>query len=239
MADVISDNVPKGTEIKWYGGGVFTQLDLTGMTGTAGALGGSYLAEYGSLWVTVNGVQVAATEKKSSAAATESSGTDAFTLPSSVGASDAVIAYFVDISTVTLKHIASCKDVKGDNKASSKKESVQGQATQITTVGTVSSTASLEDLLYTLDFVGLVFGDTLANAPNSGWSKWSNKTHGFKKIGALVGKRYDSVGTVIDKFFLIGALANTYGQNFPTEDMGKESFSFDCDYIMRARKDTT
>jgi hypothetical protein len=237
MADVVAADVPVGTEVKWYGGGAVAQVDLTGMTGTALTLGGTYLAEYGSLWVVVNDVQVDCVERFTSADATETTGTNSGTLGASVGATDTVIAYFVDIQTVTLKHIATCKDVKADTKASSKKEAVHGQSTKLTTVGVAESTASLEELMYTMDFVGIVFGDTQTNSPNSGWKKHSNKTHAFKKIGALVGKRRNSSGVVIDKFFLIGATANSYGQSFPTEDLYKESLAFDCDYIQRARKD--
>ena len=186
--------------------------------------------------VTVNDVQVAVVERKASADATETTGADGFTLPVSVGATDVVVAYFVDIQTVTLRHVATCKDVKADTKASSKKEAVHGQSTKLVTVGVAESTASLEQLTYTLDFVGMLIGDTLAASPVSGWSKWANKTHAFKKIGALVGKRRNSSGVVIDKFFLIGATANSYGQSFPTEDLYKESLAFDCDYVQRSRK---
>jgi hypothetical protein len=236
MADVVAADVPQGTEVKWYGGGAVAQVDLTGMTGTAAVLGGTYLAEFGSLWVTVNDVQVSVIERKASADATETTGADAFTLPASVGATDVVVAYFVDIQTVTLRHVATCKDVSASTSASSSKEAVHGQTTKLTTVGVAESTASMEQLTYTLDFVGMLFGDTLASSPVSGWSKWSNKTHAFKKIGALVGKRRNSSGVVIDKFFLYGAQANSYDQTFPTEEMYTESFNFDVDFLIRARK---
>lgn len=242
MADVVSANVPKGTEVKWYAGGQVVQISHTVTTGEASAkgfaLGGTYLLEYGSVWCTVNDVATAVTENKTdiSTAATEASGCD-FVKFASLAEGAVVVVYGVDISTgYTLTHVASCKDVKSDSKASSKKEPVHGQATKLVTVGTVESTASLEALMYTPDFVALVFGDVLVS-PTTGWKKWTNKSHGFKKIGCLVGKRFDAAGAVIDKFFLVGALANSYGQTFPTEDMYKESFGFDCEYIMRTRKD--
>lgn len=241
MADVVAADIPIGTEVKWYGGGVVAQVDKTVSAGEASAkgfaLGGTYLAEYGSVWCTINDVQVKVTENKTdiSTAATETTGCD-FVKFDTLAENDVVSVYFVDISTVTLTHVASSKDVKGDTKASSKKEAVHGQSTKLVTVGVAESTASLEQLMYTTGFVGLVFGDSIVDSPNSGWSKHSNKTHAFKKIGALVGKRRNSSGVVIDKFFLIGAYANSYGQSFPTEDMYKESFAFDCDYVQRARK---
>jgi len=242
MADVVAADVPTGTEVKWYGGGEVAQISHTVTSGEASAkgfaLGGTYLMEYGSVWCTVNDVQVKVTENFGdvSTAATETTGTN-FVKFDTLTTSDVVVVYGVDISTVTLKHVATCKDVKSDTKASSKKEAVHGQSTKLVTVGVAESTASLEELMYTLDFVGIVFGDVVADSPTSGWSKHSNKTHAFKKIGALVGKRRNSSGVVIDKFFLIGAYANSYGQSFPTEDLYKESLAFDCDYIQRARKD--
>ena len=241
MADVVASDVPKGTEVKWYGGGEVAQISHTVTAGEASAkgfaLGETYVLEFGSVWCTINDVPTAVTENKTdiSTAATESTGCD-FVKFGTLVEGDVVVIYGVDISAVTLKHIASCKDIKSDSKASSSKESVHGQPTKLTTVGTVESTASLEGLMYTLEFVDLVFGDTLAASPATGWSKWSNKTHGFQKIGCLVGKRRDSSGVVIAKYFLVGATANSYGQSFPTEDMYKESFGFDCDYILRVRK---
>jgi len=242
MADVISDYVPKGTEVKWYAGGQVAQISHTVTSGEASAkgfaLGGTYLLEYGSVWCTVNDVATAVIENKTdiSTAATESTGCD-FVKFASLAEGNVVVVYGVDISTgYTLTHIASCKDVKSDTKASSKKEAVHGQSTKLVTVGTAESTATLEALMYTPDFVALVFGDSVVS-PATGWKKWSNKTHGFKTIGCLVGKRFSSAGAVVDKFFLIGALANSYGQTFPTEDMYKESFGFDCNYLVRARKD--
>ncbi len=240
MADVVDTDVPKGTEVKWYGGGEIAQISHTvtagEVTATGFALGGTYLMEFGSIWIEVNDIATSCLEffGTGSTPATEASGSN-FIKYSGIAENDVVVIYGVDISTVTLKHVASCKDVKADSKASSKKEAVHGQATKITTVGTVESTASLEQLMYTLDFVGLVFGQTLVSSPTSLWSKWSNKTRGFQKIGCLVGKRKNTSGVVIDKFFLVGALANSYGQTFPTEDLYKESFGFDCDYVIRTR----
>lgn len=238
MADVVSADVPKGTEVKWYGGGVVAQETVTVSAGQASAnyIALTKLAEYGSVWIEVNGVATGVFERGADGvtAATEADGTDGINY-TGLKAGDVVDIYYVDVETAGLTHVASSKDVKSDTKASSKKEAVHGQSTKLVTVGVTESTASLEGLMYTLDFVGLVFGDVLADSPNSGWKKLSNKSSGFSKIGALVGKRsVDNV--VVDKFFLIGATANSYGQTFPTEDMYKESFAFDCDYIQRARK---
>jgi hypothetical protein len=238
MADVVAADVPKGTEVKWYGGGVVAQETVTV---SAGQESGNYialtkLAEYGSVWIEVNGVATGVFERGADGVteATEANGTEGINY-TGLKEDDVVDIYYVDIETIGLTHIASSKDIKTDTKASSKKEAVHGQSTKLVTVGVTESTATLEELMYTLDFVGLCLGDVLVNSPNSGWKKLSNKSSGFKKIGALVGKRsVDDV--VVDKFFLIGATANSYGQTFPTEDMYKESFAFDCDYIQRARK---
>ena len=238
MADVVAANVPKGTEVKWYGGGVVAQETITVSAGQASAnlLTLAKTAEYGSVWIEVDGVPTAVFERNGGAttAADETSGTDSINYNGLV-AGDVVDIYYVDVETTGLTHVASSKDVKADTRASSKKEAVHGQSTKLVTVGVAESTATLEQLTYTLDFVGLLFGDVLADSPKSGWKKLSNKSSGFAKLGVLVGKRFNSSSEVIDKFFLVGATANSYGQTFPTEDMYKESFAFDVDYILRSR----
>src|SRR5574343_524715 len=239
MADVVSTDVPKGTEVKWYGGGVVAQETVTVSSGQASAnlISLAKLAEFGSVWLVVDGVPTAVFERFGGAttAATEADGCDSINY---AGLTEGQVCdiYYVDIATTGLTHVASSKDVKADTKASSKKEAVHGQSTKLVTVGVAESTATLEQLTYTLDFVGLLFGDVLADSPKSGWKKLSNKSSGFAKLGVLVGKRFNSSSEVIDKFFLVGATANSYGQTFPTEDMYKESFAFDVDYILRSRK---
>ena len=239
MADVVAADVPKGTEVKWYGGGVVAQETVTVSSGQASAnlISLAKLAEFGSVWLVVDGVPTAVFERFGGAttAATEADGCDSINY---TGLTEGQVCdiYYVDIATTGLTHVASSKDVKADTKASSKKEAVHGQSTKLVTVGVAESTATLEQLTYTLDFVGLLFGDVLADSPKSGWKKLSNKSSGFAKLGVLVGKRFNSSSEVIDKFFLVGATANSYGQTFPTEDMYKESFAFDVDYILRSRK---
>ena len=238
MADVVAADVPKGTEVKWYGGGLVAQETVTVSAAQANAnlITLTKKADFGSVWLVVDEVPTAVFERNGGAttAADETSGTDSINY-TGLTAGQVCDIYYVDIETTGLTHIASSKDVKADTKASSKKEAVHGQSTKLVTVGVAESTATLEQLTYTLDFVGLLFGDVLADSPKSGWKTMSNKSTGFKKIGCLVGKRVNSSSAVIDKFFLIGATANSYGQTFPTEDMYKESFAFDVDYIQRAR----
>ena len=238
MADVVATDVPKGTEVKWYGGGVVAQETVTVSAAQASAnlITLTKKADFGSVWLVVDEVPTAVFERNGGAttAADETSGTDSINY-TGLKAGQVCDIYYVDIETTGLTHVASSKDVKADTKASSKKEAVHGQSTKLVTVGVAESTATLEQLTYTLDFVGLLFGDVLADSPKSGWKKLSNKSSGFAKLGVLVGKRFNSSSEVIDKFFLIGATANSYGQTFPTEDMYKESFAFDVDYILRSR----
>lgn len=238
MADVVATDVPKGTEVKWYGGGVVAQETVTVSAGQASAnlIELTKAAEFGSVWLVVAEVPTACFERYGGAtvAATEETGTDSINY-TGLAEGDVCDIYYVDVETTGLTHVASSKDVKSDTKASSKKEAVHGQSTKLVTVGVAESTATLEQLTYTLDFVGLLFGDVLADSPKSGWKKLSNKSSGFAKLGVLVGKRFNYSSEVIDKFFLVGATANSYGQTFPTEDMYKESFAFDVDYILRSR----
>ena len=237
MADVVAADVAKRHEVKWYGGGV-GQETVTVSPGQASAnlISPDKKADFGSIWLVVDGVPTAVFERFGGAttAATEADGCNSINY-TGLKAGQVCDIYYVDIETTGLTHIASSKDVKADTKASSKKEAVHGQSTKLVTVGVAESTATLEQLTYTLDFVGLLFGDVLADSPKSGWKKLSNKSSGFAKLGVLVGKRFNSSSEVIDKFFLIGATANSYGQTFPTEDMYKESFAFDVDYILRSR----
>ena len=65
MADVVAADVPKGTEVKWYGGGVVAQETVTVSSGQASAnlISLAKLAEFGSVWLVVDGVPTGVFER--------------------------------------------------------------------------------------------------------------------------------------------------------------------------------
>jgi hypothetical protein len=233
MTEVVGTDIPQGPEVKWYFGGVSTSVTHTVSAGevSAGGFALTETAEFGSIIGTVNGTAKAIKEYKTSTstAATESTGCD-FIGYSGIAESDVVVLYYVGNETTGLTHIASCTDVKCDSNASTKTAAVHGQATKLNSVGPLENTADLEEFYYNMDFVGAILGDLVSNSPASGKTKWTNKTTGVKKMGALIGKRYNSSNQVIYKWFLIGAQATGVSGSFPTEDMYKRSMKFMIDW---------
>lgn len=238
MADVVSEDVAQGTEVKWYYGGVATQEEKTITTTEASAggfaLASSAKADYGLLVGMVDGVFTAFTgwQTGGTTAATESTGI-VFVKYSGITAGDVVVLNYVDINTTTLTHIASCQDVKCSTKADSKKTALHGQATKLVSVGTQESSADLSALQYGRAFVQAVLGDGVTGSPAASKSVWTNKYNGFHKLGCLVGKRYDSSAAVTAKWALVGATPNGLDTDFPTEDYYKDSFKFDVDFLIR------
>ncbi|MCK9592311.1 MAG: hypothetical protein M0Q91_09930 [Methanoregula sp.] len=239
MADVTSSDLTKGPEVKWYLGGVATQESKTITTAEATATGfvlagvtGSQ-ADYGMLVLQVNGVSTAYTGHTGStgaSAASEALGIT-FVKYDGITAGDTVVVKYIDVSTTALTHIASCLDVSKTTKASSTKTAVHGQATKITSVGTQETTADFEALRYSQAFITAILGDS-ATGPTAGESTWTNVWQGFKKIGCLIGKKYNSAGAVTKKWGIIGCQPNELSTSFPTEDNYSDSFKFDVDYMI-------
>lgn len=244
MADVIGEDVPKGIEVKWYYGGASTQLDKTVTTAEASAggfvLGIGLVAEYGLLVGTVDGVFTAFTGHIGStgaSAATETSGIT-FVKYAGITEGDVVSINYIENAAIPFIHIASCQEVKCGTKADSKKTPLHGQKNKLVSVGTQESTADLSALQYGYQFVAAVLGDTVGGSPSTLKRVWTNKYSGFHKIGCLVGKRYDSLSNVTQKWALCGAQANGLDSDFPTEDFYKDSFKFDVDFLIKY-EDTT
>lgn len=239
MADVVSEDIAQGTEVKWYYGGEIGQVEKTVSTTEASAGGfvisSGVTAEYGLVVGTVNGVFTAFTGHIGStgaSAATEASGIT-FVKYSGITGGDVVVLNYVDVGTTTLTHIASCQDVKCSTKADSKKTALHGQATKLVSVGTQESSADLSALQYGRDFVTAILGDGITGSPAASKYVWTNKYNGFHKLGCLVGKRFDSSAAVTAKWALCGATPNGLDTDFPTEDYYKDSFKFDVDFLIR------
>ena len=75
-------------------------------------------------------------------------------------------------------------------------------------------------------------GDIFEDVPISGGYKWTNKFNGVKKIGAIVGKRYNTSGVVTRKWIMFGAQCSGIDSTFPTEDMYKNALKFSCDFLL-------
>jgi len=237
MADLVDTDLTKGTEVKWYMGGVFTQesrtITTTEATATGFILAASAQADYGMLVLTVNGASTAYTGHLGSTGA--SAGTEAggvtFVKYSGITAGDAVVVKYIDVHTTALTHVSSCLDVKKSTKASSTKTAVHGQANKITSVGTQENSASFSAFRYSRAFVNAILGDN-ATGPASGETVWTNSWQGFKTIGCLVGKKTDSTGAVTKKWGLINFKPNELSTDFPTEDFYQDSFSADIDFLI-------
>jgi hypothetical protein len=229
MTEVVGSDIPQGPEVKWYAGGVLMHETSTGATGATGyTYASGATGEYGSAVVLVNGVGVT---HKEVTPGTDAGGATAVTF-SALAAASTLEVYFVKTSGTgnSLIHVASCQDVKCDASATTKSAAVHGQATKLNSVGAIENTADLEELYYNGDLVNLAMGNYFADVPATGGYKWTNKFNGSKKIGALVGKRTNSAGTVTYKWFLIGAQTTGVSASFPTEDMYKRSVKFLVDF---------
>lgn len=229
---IVGSDIPAGQEVKWYAGATIKTETLTitttDVTATYKAL--SKKAEYGSVVATKGGVLLAVLEKTASGAgaATETSGTNVIGYTGMTNGDEVVVQY-IDIETSPLVQVAACLDVKTSFSADVKSAAVHGQANKIKRVGALEQEAELEEFQYSQDFLALCIGDQVTDSPAANMNKFTTKAHGVKKIGCLVGKRYDVAGTVLYKWFLLGCQATSLDKDFPTEDMYKDSIKFSCD----------
>lgn len=238
--DIISTQIPQGSEVRWYAGGTYTTETHTVTTPEASApgfaLAGSKKADRGSVWAAKVVADVrtplAVSEMQSASVwATEASGTSFITY-AGITLADVVEIAFVDISTA-LTHVATAQDVSFTGTADTSSVSVHGQATKIQTSGAIENKCTLNQLAYTLDFVSTVYGDlvdtTNATTP---MKKFSNKTHAFKAVGCLVGKRRNTANAIIRKWFLMNALGTNANHTFPTTAKYNDSFTFQLSHYM-------
>lgn len=234
MPDIVSTDIPRGPEVKWYAGGVHTKETITvaALDVSNGYIALTGKAEFGSLIGTVNGTPTALTEfSAADTPATETAGTTTF-FYTGAAESDVVEVYYVDIATSTLLHVASCLDVKSSISADVKKAAIHGQATKIQAVGAIEHTCELEEYHYSQDFVNLVVGNQMVGTPATGNKKLTTRYTGFKVIGCLVGKRYDAANNVTYKWFMNNVAFNGLDKEFPTEDFYKDSVKASYDWLL-------
>lgn len=237
--DITSEEIPQGSEVRWYAGGTYKTETHTVTAGEVTATGFALAktAEYGSVWaVKVVGdvrTPLAIVERvDASTYASETTGTD-FVFYTGMTADDVIELAYIDIDTSSLVHIATAQDITFSGTAETSSVSVHGQANKIQTSGAVENKATLNQLEYTLDFVDLVWGD-LVDPAISGhpMKKFSNKTNAFKYVGCLVGKRRDSDGNILRKWFLMRCKGTSANSNFPTAAKYNDSFQFQISHYM-------
>jgi len=232
---VQSEDIPTGKEVRWYHGGVLTQESHTITAGevTAKKFPLTKKAEYGSVWLEKNGVPLVGTEYAGTEGANPATDTTGTTHVGYTGitADDVVTVTYIDIETTALAHIATSQGVKTSTSATTISSAIDGAAKKLTKTLSLEKTADITELIYNSAFVAAILGDAVTGSPAAGKSKWSDITTGFKKIGALVGKRY--VGsTLVEKYILMGCEATKYDGNFPTETHYNRAFSFKVDHEM-------
>jgi hypothetical protein len=225
MADLIATDLTRGPEVRWYAGGVIAQETTTGTLAKAGYTLAK-TADYGLLIVVADGVQINYTSTGS-----ETAGMDQITVAAGVADAAVVDIYYVDTETTGLTHISSAEDFKSSSKADTEKKSVHGQKNKINIVGTTEHSGSFSQLMVTKELKELFVGST-TTGPKSGEGVWSNKVSAFHKVGCLVGKKYNELGTITKKWGLMGVSFNSHDQDFPVTGVYTDSFNVDIDWLL-------
>lgn len=225
MVDYTGDDTTQGEEVKWYRGGAQKTETITvtetDVTNTYIALAAK--AEFASVQLKVGDIFTACEEYSDTAgavAATDDTGTQSIKY-TGIEADQVLTIYYLDISEIPLTHVAMSRGVKPSWSSDTKKVAVDGQKNKIKASGAMEETANLEAVYYNQSLVTAFCGTQVTDA--NGDSKWSTKYEGFKKVGALVGKR-TRLGVIDRKWFLYGVQPESMDKDFPTEDFYKESF---------------
>lgn len=244
MTKVRSEEIPTGKEVKWYHGGTMKQVSYTITAGDVSAakfaLPDATKAEFGSVWIERDGIALAPTEYSGTGganAATETTGTThaAYT---GMTADDKITVTYVELGSDSLTHIATSQGVRTSTSATTLSVAIDGTDKKIQRTMSRETTADITELIYNEKFVGAVLGDTVETSHTVGQdtikvNRWSDITSGFKKIGALVGKRY--VGAkLVKKYILLGCETTKYDGAFPTETYYSRAFSFAVDHMIEA-----
>ncbi len=242
MTRVSSEEIPTGKEVRWYHGGTMKQVSYTITSGdvssTKFALPGATKAEFGSIWIEREGLALAPTEyagTNGADLATESSGTTHAGY-SGMNDGDKIVVTYVELGSNGLSHIATSQGVRTSTSATTLGVAIDGTDKKIQRTMSRETTADITELIYNEEFIGAVLGDTVETSHSVGQdtvtvNRWSDITSGFKKIGALVGKRY--VGSKLTKkYILLGCETTKYDGAFPTEAYYSRAFSFAVDHMI-------
>ncbi len=244
MTTIASEAIPTGKEVKWYHGGSLVQasytITATDVVATKFALPSATKAEFGSVWVEKGGVALAITEYAGANGANLATDATGTTHAGYTGmtANDVVTVTYIELGTKGLTHIATSQGVKTSTTATTLSQAIDGADKKIQRTMSRETTADITELIYSPAFIGAVLGDAVETTITDGsdtvkTTKWSDITTGFKKIGALVGKRY--VGSnLTKKYILLGCETTKYDGTFPTESYYTRAFSFAVDHLIEA-----
>ena len=238
--DIISSQIPQGSEVRWYAGGEYKTESHTVTSGEASAggfaLAGGVTADYGSVWaVKVAGAvstPIAVEEQQTAGVwATEATGTK-FVKYTGITENDVIQLAYVSIAT-ELIHCATAQDITFSTSTDTDSVAVQGQANKIQTTGSAENSATLNQLAYSLEFVALMYGDLLdTENETTPMKKFSNKNTAFRDVGCIVGKRRDVDGGIIRKWYLMNAKGSAANHNFPTAAKYNDAFTLVLSHYM-------
>jgi hypothetical protein len=105
-------------------------------------------------------------------------------------------------------------------------EDVHGQVNKVKKTGSTDLTATMEAIHYNASFVSALCGDYVADA--SGNMNFTTRFTGSKTIGAMVGKKRDTDGSISGYFFVYGCQLTGYDLDFPAAGMYKDSLKLTC-----------
>ena len=215
---ISGDDIPVGTEVKWYHGGILREEErtVTSSEVSAGLLILNYTAEYGSVVGTVNGAPTLLKQLTTDdTPATDTSGTGAVAY-SGMTTGDRVTLYYVDTSTqgYELAHIATGIGLSTGLVLDRKEEAVDGRRFKHGRSGAAVRTATLEELWYSDALLAAFFGDLLVSETDG--SLWTDEFQTSKIVPAIVGKWVQN-GEIKRKYFLISCESVSSAHTLATE----------------------
>ena len=215
---ISGDDIPVGTEVKWYHGGILREEERTVTTGEAsnGLILLGYTAEYGSVVGTINGTPSLFRQLTTNdTPATDTSGTGAVAY-SDMTKGDRVCLYYIDTSTqgYELSHIATGTGISTGLVLDRREEAVDGRRFKHGTTGAAVRTATLEELWYSDALLAAFFGDLLVS--KSDGTLWTDEFQTSKIVPAIVGKWVQN-GEVKKKYFLISCESVSSAHTLATE----------------------
>lgn len=227
--EIVGSDAPRGENINWFHGGtVITQTETADATDASnGYITLTKTAEFGSVIATVNGVATIVDEYDDTTAADNDSDTNRAEFPGGITVGDEIVLIYIDSTTSPLAHVAASMDVSIDSSTDVQKETVHGQANKVKFVGATDTTATIERLVYNLDFIGACMGSKTTDS--AGNVKVTTAFDGSVKLAALVGEEKDSTGAVIRKWFLYGCQTTSLNLNCARDNFYKEQFTFEVD----------
>lgn len=236
MVDIVGDDLTIGDYIKWYLGGTYESLSHTVTeaeeTATMIEIPDSGTAAYGSVIGTVGGVVTAMLNYQTGGdAATDTTGAQLFGY-TGIATDDELEVYYIEVGSAALTHHATCDKVSPSKSADKKTYALFGQKNKVTITGSSENTVTMSGLFYDQTFRAAVFGDQVTGSPIAAKKTFTDQFSGFNTIGALVGKKYNSSGTLIGLIYLAGVKANSFNEDYSS---GAEAVTESVEFSYRFR----